>query len=75
MSAGVRGSDPEVNKFEQVSSNGHQMSVARGGRDPSSKVPCGGGLYSEVQCIMSNCHMDKQKRLKTLPSCNFVGGR
>ena len=41
-----------------------------------------GALYSEVQCMMSNGHMgtpcgqnDRQTRLKTLFSCNFVGGR
>ena len=34
----------EVNKFEQVSSVGHQMSTA-------------GGVYSEVQGIMGNGHM------------------
>ena len=41
----------------------------------------GGGLYGEVQCIMDNDHMgtpceqnDRQTRLKTSPSRNFVIG-
>ena len=60
-----RGS-PQVNKFEKVSSDGHQMPLA--GRSLSSEVPWGQnfgsetrtsvGLYSEVQCIMGNDHMD-----------------
>ena len=46
---------PEVNKFEQVSSEGHQISLA----GPLSDVRAGGGgLYSEVQCIMGNGHME-----------------
>ena len=46
----------EVNKFEQVSSDGYQMSIARGLGGP----PClEGGLYSEVECNnnMGNGHM------------------
>ena len=39
-----------MNKFEQVSSDGHQMSLAGG-------AWLGGGLYSEVKCIMGNGHM------------------
>ena len=40
-------------------------------------------LYSDAQCIMGNGHMgtlpvdrktDGQTGLKTIPSCNFVGG-
>ena len=60
----------EVNKFEQVSSDGHQMSLAGGG-----------ALYIEVHCTMGNHHMgphppvNRQTRLKILPSRNFVGGR
>ena len=38
-----------------------------------------GGLYSEVQCIKSNGHMgtpvNRQTRVKTLPSRNSVDGR
>ena len=34
-----------MNKFEQVFSDGHQMSLAKG------------SLCSEVQCIMGNGHM------------------
>ena len=59
-----------MNKFEQVSRDGLQMSLAGGwggsldlclgvrpglGRVPWPHV--GGGLYSEVQCIMGNGHM------------------
>ena len=36
-------------------------------------------LYGEVQCIMGNVHMgplvDRQIRLKSLPSRNFFGGQ
>ena len=32
---------PEVNKFEQVSSGGHQVSLA--GDEARAKVPCPGG--------------------------------
>ena len=52
-----------------------------GGRDPQVPCPEGAGvgsLYSEVQCIMGNGHMgpvDRQTRVKTLPSRNFAGGR
>ena len=37
---------PQVNKFEQDSSEDNKMPVAGGG-----------ALYSEVQCIMGNGHM------------------
>ena len=72
---------PEVNKFEQVSSLIHQMSLA------------GGSLYSEVHCLEGRqCTMrsnaswvivtwhpsplwtDRYDWKKTLPSHNFVGG-
>ena len=50
-----------MNKFEQVSSDDHQMSLAGAGRFLSSEVPCleerAGALYSKVQCIMGNGHM------------------
>ena len=48
---------PKVNKFEQVSNVGHQMSVARGAEGPRSDVQ-EGGLYSEVKGIMGNGHME-----------------
>ena len=94
---------PQVNKFEQVSSDGYQMSLAKGAdRRRVSHVCCPGrglgpvgvsclmsrreegpglgGLYSEVQCIKSNGHMgtppvNRQTRVKTLPSRNSVDGR
>ena len=53
---------PQVNKFEQVSSDGHQVSLARGVLDLMSRgeegwgLGRGTGLYSEVQCIMGNDH-------------------
>ena len=37
---------PEVNKFEQVSSDGHQMPLTGGG---VLRSHWGGGLYSEVE--------------------------
>ena len=54
-----------MNKFEQVSSDGYQMSLARvlGPVGVSCLMsrreegPGLGGRYSEVQCIKSNGHM------------------
>ena len=57
----------QVNKFEQVSINGHQVShvwrEAWAGTTGTPHVLClkegtraEGGLYSEVECIMGNCH-------------------
>ena len=50
---------PNMDKFEQVSSDYHQVSLAEGLvsglRVPMSDVQ--GSLYSEVQCIMSNGHI------------------
>ena len=70
-----------MNKFEQVTSDGHRgvpMPMSEG--DGASGVPCwGAGLYSEVQCFMGNGHMgtptDRNTPVKTLPSRNFVGSR
>ena len=56
MSAHVSGG-PKVNKFEQVSSLGHMMSVARGVGLERRGADGWGFLYSEVQCIMGNGHM------------------
>ena len=42
---------PQVNQLEQVSSLGHQMSLA------GVRLLYRGGLYSEVQCILGNGHM------------------
>ena len=77
-----------MNKFKQVSSLDHHMSKAKGkagGRaEWSLYIWVGWGvLYGEVQGIMGNGHKgavpmnaqaDRQTRLKTLPSRNFVGG-
>ena len=52
-----------MNKFEQVSSDGHQMSLTwggvRAGGGPMSDIQGAGasGLYIEVQCIMGKGHM------------------
>ena len=66
--AGLR--SPQVNKFEQVSSLRHQMSLVLGGigwdvpvqRGPMSRVGRDGArasrsFYGEAQCIMCNGHM------------------
>ena len=55
VSVPVEGLGPHLNKFERMSSDGHQMSVARG--VPRSQVLGEGDRYSEVQCIMGNFHM------------------
>ena len=41
---------PQTNKFEQVSSDHHQMSLAEG----ESGL---GEPYNEIQCIIGNGHM------------------
>ena len=49
-----------MNKFEQASSNGHQMSLAGAGGTMSERGGAwagAGGLYSEVPCIMGNGHI------------------
>ena len=50
---------PQMNKFEQVSSDGHQMSQAGGRVWGGGNVwyPGWTDLYSEVQCIMGNGHI------------------
>ena len=61
----------QVNKFEQVSSNSHQMSLAgdrAGVGGPMSDAHGAGlgvGLYSEVQCIMGNGHMGTSMKKQT----------
>ena len=55
-----------MNKFEQVSNDGHQMSIARDRTRVSGNVMsdvwewalgCGVALYNEVQFIMGNGHI------------------
>ena len=85
----VGGGVPQVNKFQQVSSEGHQISLIGAGHG-TSHVCCwsgggGGGsdvqgLYIEVQCIMGYGHMGTspcagQTHMKTLPSRNLFWGR
>ena len=61
---------PQMNNFEQISSDHHQMSLAEGGVPGLMSDVLEGarglgvpgltsrvGLYSEVQCIMGNGHM------------------
>ena len=64
------GGCPKVNKFEQVSSLGHQMSLA--------SYPVWYGGWGPVQedppTPIVNRITDTQIWLKTLPSRNFVGG-
>ena len=82
------GGTPEVNKFEKVSSDGHQMSRAR--RSLYSEVPyLEGGLFGEGSCtvrsnaswVMVTCdpssleQNDRETSVKILPSHNFIDGR
>ena len=46
-----------MNKFEQVSSDHHQMPLAGGPGLISRGDKVGGGLYKEIQCIVGNPHM------------------
>ena len=76
-SGGV-GVGPQVNKFEPVSSDDHQMSV-EGGLGPMAAVGGGGRSYVRyrgrgwgpvkrgVPCIMGNGHMDP-----TSPHCENI---
>ena len=65
-----------MNKFEQVSSLGHQMSLA-GGTGPCADEGRGAGLgpCTGGGCTWEPPPVNKQTRLKTLPSRKFVGGR
>ena len=62
---------PQVNKFEQVSSLGHRMSLALGGGDRCEGESTEGGramgsLYGKVLCIMAMVtwvHLFQLKRL------------
>ena len=51
----VVGGGPQVNKFEQVFSLGHQMSLT--GSLYGGGQARRGSLYGEVQCIMCNGDM------------------
>ena len=55
-----RGVGPQVNKTEQVSSDGHQMSVAGD---------------TSVMYLLACGQNEGQMPVKALPSCNFIGGR
>ena len=82
MSASRTG--PQMNKFEQIPSLGHKMSLAggrsRGQRDPYTVVQLGPMSWGRgqgpcmVRCNGNHPRSDRQTRLKTLPSHNFVGG-
>ena len=70
---------PQVNKFEQVSHDNHQMSVARGrGLGPRSDV--GGDPLSDLShdaCDVPTPFsppVNRQTPMKTLPSGNMLGG-
>ena len=70
---GVTSWGPQMNNFEQVSSDGHQMSLVGAGlgrgRGPMPDVWSGGGgwrsLYSEVQCVMGKGHQGSHSDWKT----------
>ena len=74
-----------MNKFEQVSSLGYQMSVPGSEGLMSKENGAKGVPNCEVQCIMGNGHMDvpssgqadrhTNRELKTFPFCNFVDER
>ena len=71
------GVDSQVNKFEQVSNNDHQMSVAGGGaRSPGMMSRWWGTL----PCDLSHDACDvlppvnRQTPVKTLPFCDFFSG-
>ena len=67
-----QGEGPQVYKFEQVSSDDHQMSVV-GSR---SHVWYPGVLGPNASGVMVTCgppeQNDRQTPVKTLPSCNFI---
>ena len=72
------GVSPQVNKFEEVFSNDHQMSVGVG---RSHIWYPWGGVCTQVKCggvgtMRSNAPwdppVDRQTPVKTLPSHNFV---
>ena len=58
---------PQVYKFEQVSSLGHQMSLAGDGGIHRGLGPCTEGEQDpEVQCIMGYGHMGQHPPMWTL---------
>ena len=61
----------QVNKFEQISSDDHRMSLARG-RPPDHKDP-----YPMMHMIMSHTlpPVSRHTPVKTLPSHNYCCGR
>ena len=67
MSVPVEGVGPQVNKFDHVSSDDHQMSVARGGAYDRL------GSYAHLPPV--DRMTDGQMPVKTLPSRNSVFGR
>ena len=67
---------PQVNKFEQVSSPDHQMTLAggRGGGRGSCTVEARGSLYGEVKGIMRNGHIwphTVDKQTHRTKNCTF----
>ena len=76
--SGGWGVGPQVNKFEQVFSDDHQMSVAGlmsgiWGRGRVEGYPCPEVSWVMVMWGPPNKN-DRQTSAKTLPSCNFVCG-
>ena len=67
-----------MNKFEQVSILGHEMSPAKEGDCWVGGNSC--MVRSKASRVMVTWepplpHVNKQTRLKTLPSNTFIGGR
>ena len=54
---------PQVNKFGQVCSDGHQMSLVTSKGSGGGVLMSGGWLYSEDYCIMGSGHMDTSENI------------
>ena len=77
---GGGGVSSQMNKFEQVSNDHHQMSLAGEGVGPqgwclgdgvSPQVWCAGGVPYHVTYFMLPTLTDRQTPVKTLPSINL----
>ena len=67
------GVGPQENKFEQVSSDQHEMSLGVGGVNRSPGLMCVGvPSHDAFNVTYALPAVDRQMPLKTLPSRNFV---
>ena len=69
----MRNAYVQVNKFEQVSSADHQMSLAGWSLYGGEGGRAGASGWGET--LYRRTHVDRQTHIKTVPSRKFFGGR